>query len=174
MELLEEFKTCMSEIHEEVSQNIDLINHGGCAIFAVELVKRMRKLGMNPNIRVYGEEEVDVSLAETNILEEYGNPMDVEAWNDNGVEFVHIVVEWGCYLWDAECIESIEDAYEYGWNDYPLLPGEISYNALRDIAFQRVGWNSTYDRSQNPMLYRILDNAFKRLENNLKKDPMAA
>jgi len=169
MELLEYFKDCMSEIHERVSKSIELINHGGCAIFAVELVKRMHKLGMNPSIRVYGEEEVDVSLAEQHILE-YEEPMDVESWNDNGVEFVHIVVEWAGYLWDAETIESIEDAYEYGWHDYPLLAGEISFNSLKEIALQRDGWNSTYNRSQNPILYNILDDVFERLENNLGQE----
>jgi len=173
MELLEYFKDCMSEIHERVSESIERINHGGCAIFAVELVKRMHKLGMNPSIRIYGEKEVDVSLTEQHILE-YEEAMDVDTWNDNGVEFIHDVVEWGGYLWDAETVESIENAYEYGWYNHPLLPGEISFDSLREIAFQRHGWNCTYDRSQNPILYNILDDVFERLENNLKKESIVA
>lgn len=175
-------RKCLAAIASEVSRNVNNVNRGGCGVYAVELAKRMKKLGFTDmKLRVYGLPEpnnrrpVNVTSVEREVFAD--NPPDnMYEWNDNGVYFCHVRMEWGSRVWDVEGDEAAKT--DKIWNeDYPRYPGSISLKAMNRLAAEKTCWNPTFNRTQIPLMRRIMDKHFAELrtfieeQNNL---PLAA
>lgn len=174
-------RKCLAAIASEVSRNVDNVNRGGCGVYAVELAKRMKKLGFTDmKLRVYSypkannERLVNVTSVERKVFAD--NPPDnIYEWNDNGVYFCHVRMEWGFRVWDVEGDEAAKTDKVWRW--YPRHPGSISLKALNCLTAKRACWNPTFDRTQIPLMRKIMDKHFAELrtfieeQNNL---PLAA
>lgn len=160
-------RKCLAAIASEVSRNVDNVNSGGCGVYAVELAKRMKKLGFTDmKLRVYGypkennERLVNVTSVERKVFGD--NPSDnIRDWNVNGVHFCHVRMEWGFRMWDVK--GDVPAKSDKAWYWCPRHPGSISLNALNRLTAKKIGWNRAFDRTQIPRMRRIMDKHFAEL-----------
>jgi len=158
-----DFKACMELVNEQIRDRIPFINNGGCGVFASELIKRMYDLGIDDMYIavfgcVYDDEIPDISEVENQISNEDFDPHSIYSWNDNGIDFAHVVIEWKGVYWDA-----LEPFVTKTWNHVTRYNGNFDERILHSIAHDEAGWNDTYDRSNNDTVREILDEAFKLL-----------
>lgn len=169
---LRHFKACMELVNESIRNNVYGINSGGCAFFASELAKRMRAAGIEDfSIAVFGDIDEDetelVSIEEAiNDMRSWDDDLNcIYSWNDNGVRFSHVVVEWRGVKWDAVkpfTGKKWRGSFQYGRGSFQY-EGSFPEDSLHAIAQCSDGWNSTYDREQNDTVREILDCAFDLL-----------
>lgn len=150
-----------------IANEYPTINCGGCAVFAVELNRRLMVNGITDGrLRVY-----DFSLrtnplyekitdAEAELRSYEANLGDVLNWNDAGVYFDHVVLEWNGTAWDAEGPVKFPDADE--WMGSPIHGGELAHHVVDSLASRPANWNSSFDREDIPYIQQTLDNIFTR------------
>jgi len=136
---------------------------GVCGVFATELIKRMFNLGItDARIRVFGSSmfnNVNVETVEQTLHANFLPTDDVNVWNENGVNFGHIIVEWRGYHFDGEFCKPLENRWYYS----KLFDGALSVDVADALAQQPKGWNRSYNRAQNPKVCAILDECFALL-----------
>lgn len=155
-------EACLLAIGEEVEEKVRNVNCGGCGVYAVELAKRLHKLGITDcKIRAYGDRyEVDISEVE-NTNFRTNKPTHSSEWNRNGVWFHHVKVEWNGALWDSEGKVSLDRANTWNWSK--LQKGSISDKAMRILTKLASNWNSWFERDQIPKIRRIMNKHFRKL-----------
>lgn len=163
----QDFKACMQLVNEQLRRKVPTINSGGCVVFASELLKRMNAAGMtNSYIAVFGDVENEdgsipnVNAIENDMLHNFYDIHNLESWNDNGINFAHVVVEWGGTGWDALCPSSADDQK---WNFWPRYEGDFNPDVLHTISQKSRGWCRVYDRSNTTLVREILDETFDAL-----------
>jgi hypothetical protein len=160
VEILERF---MSMVRDSLNNNgIYSINNGGCGFFASELSKIMMEFFGIPEddieVLVYDYKTVhisnidDISTIEEHMLEHGDDISSIYSWNDNGVDFAHIMLGYKEYYLDCTGIAEKED----NWCFYPLVNGSMSLYALGLLGNSAEGWNIMFDRSQIPTIKKIL------------------
>lgn len=163
-----EVRKCLAAIADEVMENICDVNAGGCGVYAVELAKRMKRLGIEGvKIRVYSYRREgklpNVTTVErktfNNIPPEYNSD-----WASNGVWFCHVRMEWDGRLWDAEGDVPVRGSKF--WNDCcEKHPGEVSIEALNLLCGKQVNWNRSFDRATGiPAMREIMNRHFLKLK----------
>jgi hypothetical protein len=163
--------SCIELIQERIRSEILKINFGGCAVFAGALAQRLDELGLPVRVRIVCNSSdapsTDLNTVEETIKEHYLDLDDLDNWNDNGVQFSHVMVEWNGMLIDGECSQSVESFLMDGWIELSkvdtIAPGDISIEATQLLAAQEHGWNFIYDRSQNDQVFEIIDECFSSL-----------
>ena len=92
-------RKCLSAIASEVSHNVDNVNRGGCGVYAVELAKRMKKLGFTDmKLRVYGypkgdnERLVNITSIEREVFA--GNPPPMTFTNGTTMACTFAMFAW--------------------------------------------------------------------------------
>lgn len=166
-------RKCLAAIASEVSRNVNYVNNGGCGVYAVELAKRMKKLGFTDmKLRVYGypnknnERLVNVTHLERKAFGD--NPPDnLRDWRINGVNFCHVRMEWGLRVWDVE--GDVPAKTDKVWFWYPRHPGSISLKAMSRLTAEKAGWNPTFDHTQIPLMRQIMDKHFAELHTFIKE-----
>lgn len=174
-------RKCLAAIARDVSRNVDYVNCGGCGIYAIELAKRMKKLGFTDmKLRVYSypndnnERLVNVASIERKVFGD-NLPDNLRDWGVNGVNFCHVRMEWGFRVWDVEGDEPAKT--DKAWRWFPRHPGSLSLKAMNRLSAKTAGWNTMFDRAQIPLMRRIMNKHFAELrafieeQNNL---PLAA
>ncbi len=153
------FKSRMELVQRNIHNTVSFVNSGGCGFFAVELLKRMRIVGLrDAHLRIYDEEpENDLSELETR-LRDSGKAHCIHTWNSNGIWFSHIAVECMDYVWDAESILPVNDKLK--WAGYRIYQGSVSLETMEALTRSKEGWNSLYSRRQDNTVRAILNDAF--------------
>jgi hypothetical protein len=160
-------KLCLENIATEIENSIECMNWGGCAVYAVEIVKRLHAIGFkNAKLRTYGysynTKGIIINSVEQDLLATNGRlPRLGSEWNDNGVWFNHVRVEWQNRLWDSEGITSLR--YGKSWRFSVLQSGDISVSAVDLLCKLQCNWNDSFDRKQIPKVKRIMDKHFALL-----------
>lgn len=160
-------KICLANIACAIENQIENMNAGGCAVYAVEIVKRLNAIGFkNAKLRTYGyaynTKGVVINSVEQKLLGAKGTlPASSVAWNDNGVWFNHVRVEWQKHLWDSEGIVTMREGRE--WSFSKLQEGDISLDALALLCESQRNWNCCFDRAQIPDVRAIMDKHFSAL-----------
>lgn len=156
---------CLEHIAVDVSAHLDNVNRGGCAVYAVELAKRMEARGIPYSIRSYSfrdYKEVNIATIENDKFN-YRRKLlgDRHIWECYGVYFDHVCLEIGGFLWDSDGPRSNRNKT---WNYcYILQPGSVSLEAMQKMAARKSNWNSAFCRSQVPKMRRIMDKHFSKL-----------
>ena len=149
-------KQLLNAICGTVPKHISYVNHGGCAVFAVIIAKKLEQLGYNDyKIRVYNQaySNVNISCAEARVN---GNT-DMNEWHNNRVDFAHVVVEWKGMMWNAGHVTKRSNAKRWGWG-LQLQRGSISMSAMSALASTQKGWNDTFDRKRSiPKLNKLVN-----------------
>lgn len=166
----------IDEISEKVCANIESVNSGGCGVFAAELGKRLQALGFKDvNCRVYNYEEEceNMVFSDLNTLEQYlrehNQPRgEAEVWNDNGVYFSHVMLHVDGLLCDCEGYISADDPEAAVWSeDYLLLDGFVTIEAMAELACNPYNWNPTFPRSQIRLMTAIMDECIEKYTNKI-------
>ncbi len=154
----------LDAISYDVDNQIENINRGGCAIYAVELAKRLEAVGVkNYRIRTYTDNDRGAKTNVTNVEKQVFNtslPKSTEKWYANDVYFYHVRLEWSGIAWDAAGAISANKAKT--WNEwYHRQTGHISRKAMEMLISFKANWTPIFDRKQVPKLKRIMDKHFK-------------
>ena len=159
----------IAAICERVSEDIEFVNSGGCAVFASELGKRLQAIGVkNVNCRVYNYPEEmewlvyhDLNTLEAKIREHNGTCKDKEAWNDSGIHFVHVKLYVDGVFWDSDgavlACEPESKVWEGAFGGYELVEGFISVDTMSELASEAKNWNPTFQRDCIPDMTKIMD-----------------
>lgn len=166
--LKSEVRKCLTAIADEVVDNIMNVNAGGCGVYAVELAKRMKRLGIEGvKIRVYSYKRngrlPNISTVENKVFNNIP-PETNELWARNGVWFCHVRMEWDNRLWDAEGDVPVRGSKI--WNYwYEKHPGEVSITALNLLCGKQVNWNRSFNRAEDiPRMRAIMNKHFLKLK----------
>lgn len=147
-------KEALHAIADECNSNIELINRGGCAVYAVELAKRLEALGYDDyRIRTYGR-RLNIAKVEQ-LITTTNAQATIWDWYNNGVTFDHVRLQWRGFMWDAEGAEKVADATS--WMGSGIQDGKISLEAMAKLADSGRGWNFRFKRSQIPEMRSIMD-----------------
>lgn len=158
-------KKVLNAIASEVQSDIHYINNGGCAVYAVELAKRLDAIGFSDyKIRTYGcgGRNVNVATVEKKVFNT-NLPTKTSEWNANDVYFSHVRLEWRGMVWDAEGAVNSRKARVWEMF-YVRQKGHISRKAMEMLTKLQSNWNRMFDRRQVPKLKRIMDKHFASLE----------
>jgi hypothetical protein len=136
--------TDLQELASRVSRVTDNINYGGCAVFASMVAPHVSIFFPGSKIRVMGRNpEIDISAVRPS------DPTDVHEWNDNGVHFGHVVIEFQVkgetFYFDSDGVHT-RQALE---NEYPFAEFHVGEMLLEDVtalASQPDGWNWMFER----------------------------
>lgn len=158
-----DFEACIELVQEQMHENVEYLNSGGCAVFAAALLKRMRNAGIEDGgIVVFGDQYDDsrpnLEVLENDVIPSNDQtPYDFDAWRDNGISFAHVVVEWGGRYWDG--YESFEDDV---WRFWPRYDGYMSLETVEALA-NTPSWCPLFSRLDIPYIEQVLDDAFSCL-----------
>lgn len=168
----------ISTICERISDRIECVNRGGCAVFASELGKRLQAIGVkNVNCRVYNYPEEmegfafpDLNTLEARIREDNGTCKDKNAWNDNGIHFVHVKLYINGVFWDSDgAVLDCEPESKVWHEAYELVEGFISVEAMSELASEARNWNPTFPRDCIPDMTKIMDDCINEYMNSTVK-----
>lgn len=143
------------------------INCGGCAVFAVELNRRLMANGFNNgrfivyDFALNGRKRfADINSAEMELRGINADIGDIFKWNDAGVFFDHVVLEWNGTAWDAEGPMAFSDMSV--WYDSPAHDGFLSHEVVAGLADIPCNWNRTFDRDDIPYIQETLNEVFAK------------
>lgn len=160
---IKKVKQCLADIAEQVDKNYEYVNFGGCAVYAVELAKRLQALGYTDyKLRVYGYKKANVSKAEKVVRQDNrGNtpPTDNFPWRCNDVTFCHVRLQWRGMMWDVKGAVPRKNGSD--WNGYVLQRGSISFEAMTALLPKQSNWNRWFNRRKIPTIRRIMNKNFK-------------
>lgn len=157
--------TQLRELAHILKTNLVKPNQGGCCLIAVEIAKHLSSI-YPTKIRVCS----DYDDGETNVLDvanRVHDPSDLYEWNDNGIYFGHVIVEFEyrghIYHMDTNGVKRAKPVDpSFGWI---LYPGDIPVKSAKSLAGIKTGaWNSAFDRKQIPTLRKLVKHFFKHAQ----------
>lgn len=153
----------LRKLTANLKRNLRYPNSGGCCVIAVEIANHLQKI-YPTKIRISTEyddvNDTTVPVAASNI----SDPADGFEWNDNGIYFGHVVVEFKYkgrnYHMDTGGVSRATGCDPtFGW---PFYVGDMTIAHARILARQDEGvWNSTFDRRQIPKMRKLVTEFFK-------------
>ncbi len=146
-------------LNKEISIKIPEVNRGGCGVFALKMVKELKKLGYNPNIVIL-----------TNWMEDYGDKKDtlnnllnkipVGSLEKKDTSFSHCCVEIGGLYFDAHYVGL---DFLRKWEDYEVNINNTYTIEEMEVALKVGGWNGAYNRrKRNPTLNSIIKKSISK------------
>ena len=166
----EDVLECIHDIQERLQNEVLFLNNGGCGVFASYLVEEMKRRSIFPKLRILSDisvsdDEINVEDVEKELKEYDVDLVNIDNWNDNGVFFSHIIVEWDGYFFDGYEMIDIDEIKNEGWEgiELNLLDGSISYSTMKLLA-EYGCWNIFYDRDQNFLVHQIIKECFEKLD----------
>lgn len=145
--------------------NISRINDGGCGVAAYNIMRALRKQGVECYGRVFGYEHdpdyenCDVDAARRNLRQQMPTShrsANINDWGMAGLDLHHVMVEVVIdngerYLLDSERRMWIDGVPEHQvfCDCWQLIPGRLSISELRGMAMTPAGWNPRFQRRGN-------------------------
>jgi hypothetical protein len=153
----------LRELASKLKTNLKKPNQGGCCVVAVELAKHLQdiyptKIRVSTDYDDYAD--TDLNDAANRVYDH----ADGYEWNDNGIFFGHVVVEFTYkgrkYHMDTNGVKRAKDVDPtFGWIFYP---GHLPFKSAKILADQDEGvWNHTFNRKQIPKMRMLISNFFK-------------
>lgn len=139
------------------------INSGGCCVYAAMVAEELHKRGVDVCIIVAAEcsDDDEGHNADLNYLERNIKSNSKADWNNNGVFFNHVGIEFrigdDIYHYDSNGVHP-EDVMLDCWR---LYEGRISIETAKSLAEEAEGWNTTFNRKSIPSLRLHVSNFFK-------------
>lgn len=148
----------LNQLSEELTENFERINLGGCCVVAGYLGLFLRH-HVPTRIRVSGYGEV-VDLHE--VRDNTNNSLDKDDWDCEGVAWYHVVVEFEhegkLYRVDSD---GVQEAEGERFDGRPLYSGDITISEAIAFGRQAWGWNPDFDRDQIPDMRRTITRTFR-------------
>ena len=147
---------------ERCAENISMLNYGGCGVFALALATELQKRQMPFALRIFGG-RARVNVEEgVNYAKQNGfltDPIRVDGFFGDPDFRAHIVVEVEGQGYDCEGEVSLKH-----WRRWKAYPDALPVWALRAWVRTPSMWNDMYDREQNPMVRRLVKEAFQEVD----------
>lgn len=142
------------------SQVPTVINKGGCGIFAKDLAREFEKYGINYKIYAVFFPEQKTMTVEDEEQEIFNNLIKFKEGKCEpkkaGIGHVIIVVD------DMIAIDS-QGVENFIFNS-AVLKTELTLSQLEELDNEKSIWNKVFDRSQEPVIQKLLDQVFEKLE----------
>lgn len=140
-----------------------LLNHGGCAVFAAHVAKRLQHI-VPTRIKLIDYSKSDL----TAIRSRLSDPKNIYEWHRHGINFVHVIIEFDydgkTYHYDSD---GLKLATGPKWNGgFPISKGSFTVDEVISFAANPHCWNPTFNRSNIPTLKRRVKNLFARKINH--------
>ena len=150
---------CLTEIAEQVSENISYVNSGGCAVFAIMLADVLNSLGINDyEFKVFSDGSThDVSAVEDGMI--FGANR-IDNWYRCNVDFSHVMLRYGQYVIDSNGTVSYKSNMD--WDGYTIHKGSVSYHTIKELAKIPSNWNDAFWRGDIPQMRRIVKSITKK------------
>ena len=157
---LDPFLSSVDALCNDINKRIRFLNSGGCAVFAAFMGQCLEKYG-KVTIAVGSDDSVVSSLDEVRPMI---NANCLDDWNDNGVSFTHVIVEFTYnkvkYHIDSTGVHEAQKFTALGCWRILILKGRLSVQECTDLAASS-GWNWHFDRANIPVIQKKIDAGFK-------------
>lgn len=155
----------LNDFASEVDDQFPTLNRGGCCVFAGMVGMRLQR-HLPVEVAVFGylvgrdkEKDHNLYLVKSNV----SDISNVREWNDNGIHFCHVVVEF------------TDENQQFHFDSYGvtsdrtrggvfLYPGRLTVEDAISLGNKASGWNSCFDRTQIPELQQKVSNFFDMLD----------
>jgi hypothetical protein len=152
-------------LSQDLTDNVEYINHGGCGVVAAEVVRILADAGVPSDVIVTTYDRDDPSPAEVRTrLVAKGFKRDVmHNWDMEGLHRGHLAVRFKLghrvFHWDSEGVLSAAKGFTrgafYRTVTYPLGEGLLP-EEVQAMADTEQGWNSSFDRGDIPMIQELV------------------
>lgn len=159
-------KSFLEKLHKFALQiNFDFYNvsYGGCACVAVAFAKQLKK-HFPVKILIANYDWLTKKNQDISKIRKKLNTNTHSEWNDNGVAFAHVLVEFEYEgkLYQLDTDEGVIPRTTHTLDgQYPILKGHMSLEDAEELATNVDGWNYKFDRSQLPDIYKAIDQFFR-------------
>lgn len=166
----------LNNLADELNDDVRNVNRGGCAVLASHVGKHLRKVPGVKDVQLrVGDDESDhqgkhvIDLAREAINEANLGSNNARSydWNDHGVSFGHVLVEFKHgrrkYHYDTYA-GVIRCRRTTALHNYPLYKGGLTIEEGMSIASVADGWNDCFNRRQIPKMKRIIKKHFELLQ----------
>lgn len=153
----------LNEIGNKIATRFELINRGGCCVYAALIASHLSSL-VPLRIKVVGETDNE-PIDKIRKLVTMNTPRE---WNKKGLEFHHVIIEFdfeqNTYHYDTL---GVKLASKSGWR---LIPGSLTCDEATELASHRQGWNTAFDRDDISGITEIINDFFakNKLPSSLK------
>ena len=135
----------LEALGESVKGQLPWVNHGGCAVYAAAVARRLLENGINSCGIVAGDlGSVHIDLDD---LRTRMHPKNMEEWINNGVFFAHVMVRFDLdgktYTHWSDVTTSEPVRY---YKSYPVMKGRMEVDEIEVIASEGYMWNKLFDR----------------------------
>ena len=168
---MSELHALLNKLGDEADRRFELLNHGGCCVFAALVARALDDKGYPVQGVAFSWNAGTPSGKEKNIdeLRPYLAGRHVKAWNDLGIRFGHVGIEFydgvDIHRYDSNGVAD-KDADLEGdpaWRG-SLSIEELEYLAADDGKAQGMqAWNDAFDRNHIPTLRQLVAKHFKNI-----------
>lgn len=161
----------LNDFGAEMHQRFPLINDGGCCVFASLVARRLS--AFFPTRIVVGDDEVSTTI---DLAREYAADNCIYQWNDAGIGFGHVIVEFDCggktYHYDTSgCVEKSDTTNLF---DYKIYAGYLTVQEAEELASTPRGWNTVFNRKDIPEIKWLVKRFFDRYVREIMHDERIA
>ena len=152
----------LNKLGKEVLRRYPYINHGGCCVYAAMIVEALHKHKINASgiVASWSAEYLNRSGVTIDKVREGIKKNTHAEWNNNGVNFSHVGVEFE----HQGLIRTVKKHYDTAGvrragkelDDMPIYKGRLTLTELKELGGTKHGWNDTFDRTQIPELRKLV------------------
>lgn len=147
----------LNALAESVTDEVEDLNYGGCGVFAAMVAKFLNDKGIPATcFACYspGRGDPGNSITEARkLVEDVG---DCSEWEDNGVSFYHVGVEFKhrgrMYFFDSHGVVAPADEF----HGIPVQEGRLTLDEMEAMAERPHNWNRWFNRQQIPHLQSLV------------------
>lgn len=147
----------LNKLAAEMQDITKYINYGGCCVVAAAVAPLLKKQ-VPTKIRVAAHEWYYENINLKEAMKKVNRELidDCYQWNDNGVYFGHVYLEFEyngiTYYFDSDGV-SLTPPIEEVFRTYE---GNLTHTAARKLASNSSNWNSVFPRSTIPDIRRAV------------------
>lgn len=154
-------RDALRALAEQANKQFPDLNSGGCAVFAVMVADALRAQGINARIAVamYHPPGLSMFSARHNAKHGGNNPPEMEDYNASDIYFNHVAVSFiiNGRRWIYETTGGLQRRTRHTHvMGMSLVPGSLSVDEVRPIAFSPWGWNDQFDRDDIPLVQELI------------------
>ena len=148
--------TILAALSRDVRDNIELLNNGGCCVYAALVGRVLENMGYEVRGCTSGWASVSVNIDEVRPL--IKNRKKRVQWRDMGVPFNHVMLEvklngkW--WMYDS-CELVLSDSTNIFAHKH-VLTGRFTIEELEWLSTRDNHWNPMFNRRQIPKLKRLI------------------
>lgn len=154
----------LDDLAWKAGMNVPALNSGGCAVFAHEVAKRLADMGIPvTGVVAMADYYLPRNTADWPSIDTARKAItdvsDGLQWNDNGVDFHHVGIEFTLdgqeYHFDSSGVSPAKQWMNR--QDWKVLPGRLTVAELNELVKNPWNWNPAFDRDRGiPQIRRLV------------------